>query len=89
MYIVHARLCVCPSPHSHTTARTRMYLAGMVWDATLLGGFAIGARFSLLRQHTRTRNVSECLYSLYACCFGLDSTVLALLTSPYVGRVAT
>jgi len=24
MYIGHARLCVCPSPHSHTTARTGM-----------------------------------------------------------------
>jgi len=24
MYRVHGRLCVCPSPHSHTTARTRM-----------------------------------------------------------------
>jgi len=32
----------------------------------LLGRFAIGARVSLLRQHTRARNVSECLYSLYA-----------------------
>jgi len=24
MYHGHGRLCVCPSPHSHTTARTRM-----------------------------------------------------------------
>jgi len=24
MYIGHARLCVCPSPHSHTTARIRI-----------------------------------------------------------------
>jgi len=24
MYVVHGRLCVCPSPHSHTTAQTRM-----------------------------------------------------------------
>jgi len=32
-----------------------------------LGGFAIGARVSLLGQHnSRTRNVSDCLYSLYA-----------------------
>jgi len=42
MYSGHARLCVClsvcPSPHSHTTA--------------LLGGFAVGARVSLLWQHS-------------------------------------
>jgi len=24
MYIGHARLCVCPLPHSQTTVRTRM-----------------------------------------------------------------
>ena len=30
MYIGHARLCVCPSPHTHTTAHTRMQLGGMV-----------------------------------------------------------
>jgi len=24
MYCGHARLCVCPRPHAHTTARTRM-----------------------------------------------------------------
>jgi len=26
MYSGHGRLCVCLLPHSHTTARTRMYL---------------------------------------------------------------
>ena len=37
MYIGHDRLCVCvsvcPSPHSHTTARTRMSPVGMVEGA--------------------------------------------------------
>jgi len=56
-------------------------MVGVPSSCALLGGFAIGARVSLLRQHTRmyayslmhlkwvwrrTRNVSERLYSLYA-----------------------
>jgi len=61
MYCGHARLCVClsvcPRPHAHTIARTRMQLGGVVDDApvppscALLGGFAIGARVVLLWQH--------------------------------------
>jgi len=41
MYIGHGRLCVfvCPSPHSHTTARTRMRM-GVPSSCALLGGFA-------------------------------------------------
>ena len=52
---------------SHTTARTQTQLGGMVGvpsSCALLGGFAIGARVSLLYDSiSRTRNV---LYSLYA-----------------------
>jgi len=56
MYCGNARLSVClsvcPRPHAHTTART--VTGGMVGDApscALLGGFAIGARVTLLWQH--------------------------------------
>jgi len=67
-------MCVCPSPHvtfphSHTIARTRMYVEGMVWvssSCALLGEFAIGAQVSLLWQHSAEREMS-CLYSLYDC----------------------
>jgi len=41
-------------------------MVGVPSTCALLGGFAIGARVSLLRQQRRTQNVSECLYSLYA-----------------------
>jgi len=34
-------------------------------SCALLGGFAIGARVSLLWQHSPNANVSECLYSIY------------------------
>jgi len=41
-------------------------------SCALLGGFAIGARVnSLLRQQHRTRNVSECSYSLMCLVFRL------------------
>ena len=63
MTAVFVSVCVCLSPHSYTTARTRIQLSGMVGvtpSCVLLGGFAIGARVSLLWQHTRLiRNVSE------------------------------
>ena len=39
-------------------------MVGVPSSCALLGWFAIGARVSLLWQHTRTSNVSECLYSL-------------------------
>ena len=44
-------MSVCPSPHSHTTTQIRMQLGGMVGvpsSCALLGGFAIGARVSLV-----------------------------------------
>jgi len=46
-------LSVCPRPHAHTIARTRLQLGGVVGDApscALLGRFAIGARVGLLWQ---------------------------------------
>ena len=59
-------LCVCltdcPSPHSHTTARTGCKLEewqGLPSSCALLG-------FVAMTTERRTRNVSECLYSLYA-----------------------
>jgi len=45
-YYGNVRLCVCPRPHAHTTARTRMPPS-----CAVLGGFAIGARVALLWQH--------------------------------------
>ena len=57
-------VCVCPSLHSHTTARTpdRIKLhGGMVGvpsRCALLDRFAIGARVSLLRQHSAEREMS-------------------------------
>ena len=48
-------VCLCPLPHAHTTARTRIQLGGVVGvppSCALLGGFAIRARVSLLWQHS-------------------------------------
>ena len=63
MYCGSGRLCVClcasvcfPSLHSYTTARPGCNFGSVVGGCV----FAIGARVSLLRQHTRLmRNVSE------------------------------
>jgi len=47
-------VCVCLRTYAHTTARTRMWLGGVVEAApscALLGGFAIGAPVTLLWQH--------------------------------------
>jgi len=75
MHIGLARLCVCESvcislptfPHycadpDETLGNGRE--CPLV--VPILGGFAIGSRVLLLWQHTRKRNVTECLYSLYA-----------------------
>jgi len=77
MYIGHTRLCVCSSLHClvepywinlHYCTDPDVVggMVGVPSSCSLLGGFAIGARVSLLRQQRRTRNVSECLYLLYA-----------------------
>jgi len=52
--MTHALLCVCPSPHSHTTAQTRMQNlgVGVPSSCALLGIFAITAQVSLLWQHS-------------------------------------
>jgi len=66
MYIGHGRLSVCPSPHSHTSARTRMWLGGMVRgpsSCALLGGYAISERVSLLWQHSAEREMPASAYS--------------------------
>jgi len=55
MYIGHARLCVC--------------LYGVLFSCALLGGFAIGARVSLLCQHSAEREMSAtAVYWFYAWC---------------------
>ena len=78
MNIGHRRLCVCvfmclsavcPWPQCRTNARTRMFLGGMVWvpsSCALFGGFAIGARISLLWQHSTEREMlaSACTRSM-------------------------
>jgi len=69
MYIAHTRLCVCPSPHSHTTAWTKMWLGGMVVvpsSHALLGRFAIGAQLLLLWQQSAERkmSLSACTHSM-------------------------
>ena len=75
MYIGHGHLCVCLSLAAfHTIARTWMLLGGMVGGAlycALLGGFAIGARVSLLWQHSAEREMyaSACTRSVPALFF--------------------
>jgi len=73
MYSDHDRLCVSVSVHRRIP--TLLYgpgcnlgeWQGVPSSCALSGGFAIGARVLLLwQQQLRTRNVSECLYSLYA-----------------------
>ena len=71
MYIGHSPLCVCPSPHSHTTARTRMYNLGNVRRGCrlvvhYLADLQLAHGFPCYDNIARTRNVSECLHSLYA-----------------------
>ena len=72
MYIGHARLCVCLSVRGrmptlpHGSGCNLGEWQRVPTSCALLGGFAIGARVSLLDNIARTRNVSECLYSLYA-----------------------
>jgi len=59
--VTAVRVSVCPSPHSDTTARTRMKLGewqGMPSTCSLLGGFPIGTRVSLLWQHSAEREMS-------------------------------
>jgi len=69
MYIGHARLSVCPSPHAHTiTARTRLLgkwqgCPSVVHYWTDLQSMH---RFRCCDNIARTQNVSECLYSVYA-----------------------
>jgi len=57
MYIGHGRLrvCVCPSPHSHTCMDPDVSWENgcpLPCSCALFGGFAIGAWVLLLRQHT-------------------------------------
>ena len=71
MYCGHARLCVClsvcPRPYAHTTARTRMKLGGVARLPLVVHYWADLQSVHGLRYYgniARTRNVSECLYSL-------------------------
>jgi len=62
-------VCVCLSvaacPHYCMDPDVTWVVVGVPSSCALLGGFAVGARVSLLWKQRRTRNVSECLYSLY------------------------
>jgi len=71
MHFGHARLCVsvCPSPHSHTTALTRFYLEewhGCPQVVHYGADLQSVHGFRCCDNIAPTRNVSECLYSLYA-----------------------
>jgi len=60
-------LSVYPSPHSHTTARTRMELGrGCTLVVHYWADLQSGHGLRCYGDIARTRNVSECLYSLYA-----------------------
>ena len=63
-------LCVCVSlatfPHYYADTNVTWRMVAVPYSCALLGGFVIGTLVSLLWQQRRTRNVSECLYSLYA-----------------------
>jgi len=70
MYTGHERLCVClcDCPHRIPTllhgpgCNLHGGIVGVPSSCALLGGFAIGARVSLLYDNiVQTRNVSECL----------------------------
>jgi len=45
-------------------------------SCALLGGFAVGARFHCYDNIAGVRNVSECLYSLYAWLFIVSINVI-------------
>jgi len=72
---------VCPSPHSHTTARSRIEVGGMVGvpsSSALLGGFAIGARVSLLwHSAERKMSASACTRSMPGFCWSSDGQCVA------------
>jgi len=72
MYSVHGRLCVsvCLSlaacPHYCTDPDVTEGMIGVPSSCALLGGLQSVHRFRCYDNIARTRNVSECLYSLYA-----------------------
>ena len=86
MYCYYSRLCVCvcvcPSPHSYTTASDPAVTLGNgrgCSSCAVLGGFKIGARVSLLWQHTRLmRNVSEDHFTHYNAGFYCQSAECTL-----------
>ena len=70
MYSGHGRLCVCLSfavfPHYHTDPDVTCGMVGVPSSCALLGGFVIGARVSLLSQHSgeREMSASACTHSM-------------------------
>jgi len=58
MYIGHARLCTCvclsltACPYYYTDPNLTLRMVGVPSSCALLGGFAIGARVSLLWQRS-------------------------------------
>ena len=84
MYIGHDRLCVCESvslslavfPHYCTGPDVTWGMVGVPSSCALLGGFAIGARVSLLWQHSAEREMSASaciLASMPGCIFFKDT----------------
>jgi len=77
-------LYLCASPHSHTTARTRMQLGGMVGvppSCALLGECEICALVSLLWQHS-----VECEMSASACTRAMPGLTCARTLHEINGR---
>jgi len=73
MYSGHGRLCVCLSlaafPHYCTDPDVTWGMVGVPSSYALLGGFAICAQVSLLRQHSAEHEMSAsaCTHSMSHC----------------------
>ena len=85
MYIGHGSLCVClsvcPSPHSHTTAWNQ----GVLSSCILLGGFAIGARISLLAYDNTAPNAKcQQVLVLTLCLITIIIIIIKMTTSSSV-----
>ena len=89
MYIGHGHLCVCLSLCLSVPRRISTLLHGPgcnlgEWygmSRALLGGFAIGARVSLLRQHSAEREMSA---SACTCCVPGSTCLHGFLLWKYI-----
>jgi len=83
MYSVHGRLCVCVRlslaafPHYCTYPYVTWRMVRVPPSCALLGRFEIGCTgFVAMTSQRRTRNVSECLYSLYVPGYWLHASMV-------------